>query len=200
MSSSAFSRLASAALRGAMNYVSRQLDSTRSARPDSSSRRPSHRRTNRNNTASHHQSPTPSGDRHRAHYVPAGFPLPQFDYAPKRNNAADPGEVVWAWVPYEEDHSRGKDRPVLVLADIDEGVLCAQMTSKDHDRDAEQEARWGRYWMDIGTGEWDSKRRPSEVRLDRLVLIPHDEVRREGGRLNERLYRTVTGRIHEVQG
>ena len=28
----------------------------------------------------------------------------------------DPGEVCWAWVPYEEDETRGKDRPVLLLA------------------------------------------------------------------------------------
>lgn len=200
MSSNAFSRLASAALRGAMNYVSRQLDPKRSSQPGASTRRPRSRHSESSPVPSRRASDTSSGGGHGAHYVPAEFPLPRFEYAPERNGAADPGEVVWAWVPYEEDHSRGKDRPVLVLADIDEGVLCAQMTSKDHDRDAEQEARWGRYWMDIGTGEWDSKRRPSEVRLDRLVLIPHDEVRREGGRLNERLYRAVTGQIHEVQG
>ena len=29
------------------------------------------------------------------------------------------------------------------------------LTSKDHDRDAEDEARYGRYWMDVGTGDWD---------------------------------------------
>ncbi|MDO5720892.1 MAG: type II toxin-antitoxin system PemK/MazF family toxin, partial [Actinomycetaceae bacterium] len=200
MSSSAFSRLASAALRGAMNYLSRQLDPKRSSRPRASTRRPHSRRRETSHATSDRASATSSGDSHGAHYVPAGFPLPHFEYAPERNGAADPGEVVWAWVPYEEDHSRGKDRPVLVLADIAEGVLCAQMTSKDHDCDAEQEARWGRYWMDIGTGEWDSQRRPSEVRLDRLVLIPHDEVRREGGRLDERLYQAVTARIREVQG
>ena len=29
---------------------------------------------------------------------------------------ADPGEVVWGWVPYEDDPAQGKDRPVLLLA------------------------------------------------------------------------------------
>ena len=43
------------------------------------------------------------------------------------------------------------------------------LTSKDHDRDAADEARWGRHWMDVGTGGWDRQRRPSEVRLDRLI-------------------------------
>lgn len=32
-------------------------------------------------------------------------------YAPVANGRPDPGEVVWAWVPYEEDTSQGKDRP-----------------------------------------------------------------------------------------
>src|SRR5919112_2086223 len=36
-------------------------------------------------------------------------------YAPQRDGEPDPGEVVWAWVPYEEDHTRGKDRPVLLV-------------------------------------------------------------------------------------
>ncbi|MDN6529438.1 MAG: type II toxin-antitoxin system PemK/MazF family toxin, partial [Brevibacterium sp.] len=29
-------------------------------------------------------------------------------YAPDLDGDADPGEVVWGWVPYEEDHSQGK--------------------------------------------------------------------------------------------
>ena len=35
-------------------------------------------------------------------------------YAPDLDGDADPGEVVWAWVPYEEDPTQVKDRPVLV--------------------------------------------------------------------------------------
>src|SRR5690349_25068137 len=36
-------------------------------------------------------------------------------YAPDLDGAADPGEIVWTWVPFEEDDGRGKDRPVLVV-------------------------------------------------------------------------------------
>ena len=36
-------------------------------------------------------------------------------YAPEIDGEPDPGEVVWAWVPYEDDPSQGKDRPVLLL-------------------------------------------------------------------------------------
>ena len=36
-------------------------------------------------------------------------------YRPRRDGEPDPGEVVWAWVPFEDDPQQGKDRPVLVL-------------------------------------------------------------------------------------
>ncbi len=36
-------------------------------------------------------------------------------YAPDLDGAADPGEIVWAWVPFEEGDGRGKDRPLLVV-------------------------------------------------------------------------------------
>ena len=36
-------------------------------------------------------------------------------YAPSPNGRPEPGEIVWTWVPYEEDYSQGKDRPVLLV-------------------------------------------------------------------------------------
>ena len=36
-------------------------------------------------------------------------------YAPEQDGDPDPGEVVWAWIPYEDDPKQGKDRPVIVL-------------------------------------------------------------------------------------
>lgn len=107
------------------------------------------------------------------------------------SEAPEPGEVVWAWVPYEEDPTRGKDRPVLVIGLEADGVLALQMTSKDHDRDAEQEASVGRFWMDIGTGSWDSERRPSEVRLNRLLRLSTDSIRRDGGKISADLLAEV---------
>jgi hypothetical protein len=102
-------------------------------------------------------------------------------YAPHRNGRPDPGEVCWAWVPYEDDPERGKDRPILVIAVSGPTVIALPMTSKDHDRDAAQEARAGRYWMDVGSGDWDRQGRPSEVRLNRAVVLDVTAVRREGG-------------------
>ena len=52
---------------------------------------------------------------------------PDGSYAPAPDGEPDPGEVVWAWVPYEEDASRGKDRPVLVIGTrVADGQLLAR--------------------------------------------------------------------------
>jgi hypothetical protein len=96
----------------------------------------------------------------------------RFDYRPRRDGKPDPGEIVWAWVPFEEGDGRGKDRPVLVISRDGDTLTGLMLTSKDHDRDAADEARWGRYWMDIGSGAWDRQGRPSEVRLDRILHLP----------------------------
>jgi hypothetical protein len=116
-------------------------------------------------------------------------------YAAEADGLPDPGEVVWTWVPYEDDPQQGKDRPVIVLARVagvdGPDLLCLQLTSKDHDRDEAQEASWGRHWMDVGTGDWDRERRPSEVRLDRLLRLTERGVRREGAALSREVFDEV---------
>ena len=104
-------------------------------------------------------------------------------YRPEPDGEPDPGEVVWAWVSYDDDPSQGKDRPVLVLAERDGRWLGLMLSSQDHDLDAEDEARYGRFWMDVGTGDWDHEGRPSEVRLDRLLALDRAGIRREGAAL-----------------
>jgi hypothetical protein len=121
-------------------------------------------------------------------------------YSPEPDGEPDPGEVVWAWVPYEDDPAQGKDRPVLVVGRDGDTLLCLQLTSKDHDRDAEDEARYGRYWMDVGAGGWDREQRPSEIRLDRLLRMPAAEVRREGAALDRDVFDAVVqaARVHHA--
>lgn len=118
-------------------------------------------------------------------------PRLRIGYSPRRNGRPDPGEVVWAWVPFEEDPTQGKDRPVIVLACNRTTVIALPLTSKDHDRDAAQEARAGRFWMDVGTGPWDRRRRPSEVRLNRALVLDVGAVRREGGAMPRAMFDKV---------
>ena len=118
-------------------------------------------------------------------------------YSPDQDGQPDPGEVVWAWVAYEDDPQQGKDRPVLLIGRDGSDLLGLYLTSKDHDRDAEDEARYGRQWMDIGTGDWDRERRPSEVRLDRLLRLLEDEVRREGAAVERDVFDAVVAAARE---
>lgn len=123
--------------------------------------------------------------------VPYEGDLPPLQYEPEPDERADPGEIVWAWVPYDENDGRGKDRPVLIIARHRSGYLGLQTTSKDHDRDRADEARWGRFWYDIGSGAWDSQGRESAVRLDRVLYLPADAIRREGAGLDKSRYDAV---------
>ncbi len=118
-------------------------------------------------------------------------------YEPRRDGRPDPGEVVWGWVPFEDDPSRGKDRPVLLVGRDGERLLGLMLTSKDHDRDAAQEARYGRHWMDVGAGAWDRQRRPSEVRLDRLITLAASDVRREGAALDRQIFDRVVAEARQ---
>ena len=123
--------------------------------------------------------------------------LAHASYQPIMDGDADPGEVVWTWVPYQEDASVGKDRPAVVIGAQGEGVYLLQLTSKDHTREAAQEAAAGRYWFDIGTGARDSKGRPSEVRLDRALWVKATDVRREGSILPEVTWRRIVDALEE---
>jgi hypothetical protein len=122
---------------------------------------------------------------------------PQISYEPIPGNGkvADPGEIVWTWVPYEEDYSKGKDRPVLVIGRDGSWLLALPMTSKDHDGDAVQEAQSGRHWVDIGTGSWDNRGRTSEVRVDRILRVDPSKVRREGAVLDESRFHRVAAAV-----
>ena len=100
---------------------------------------------------------------------------PKVAYAPVRDDDADPGEGVWAWVPYEEDPTQGKDRPLLVIGHIEDDVAALALTSRAHD---------DRHHHPLGTGPWDSRGRPSWIKLDRLLRLDPDAIRREGAVLD----------------
>jgi PemK-like, MazF-like toxin of type II toxin-antitoxin system len=118
-------------------------------------------------------------------------------YRPHPDDRPDPGEVVWAWVPFDEGDGRGKDRPVLVVGRRDGALVGLMLSSQDHDRDAADEARHGRYWQDVGSGAWDPRGRPSEVRLDRLLEVPAGAARRIGAALDRQRFDEVVAAVRE---
>lgn len=147
-----------------------------------------------NRGASGRQQPTPGAD---SNYPGDLDRLPSLQYAPHPDGVADPGEIAWTWVPFEEDHAQGKDRPVLIVGRDGDWLVAVQLTSKDHDRDAEQEARAGRYWIDIGSGDWDRQGRPSEVRVNRLIRVRPADIRTEGTRVDEGVFTRVADAIRK---
>jgi mRNA-degrading endonuclease toxin of MazEF toxin-antitoxin module len=124
--------------------------------------------------------------------------VPELTYAPFDDDRPDPGEIVWAWVPFEEDHTQGKDRPVLVIGRRHGLLLALMLTSRDHDRDAADEARHGRSWVDLGTGAWDRRGRPSEVRVDRVLQLDPTAVRRQGAALDRERFDRVAAAVRTV--
>lgn len=118
-------------------------------------------------------------------------------YAPRLDGRPDPGEIVWAWVPFEEDHRQGKDRPVLVVGHDGPWLLALLLSSRDHDT---RPGRRGEAWLDLGTGAWDAQRRPSEVRLDRVVRLSPAAVRREGAVLDFARFDLVAGSLRRQGG
>ncbi len=117
-------------------------------------------------------------------------------YAPSPNGRPEPGEIVWAWVPYEEDHTRGKDRPVLLVGVNGRHLLGLMLTSRDHDDDPHAADDY----VDIGTGPWDRQRRPSEVKLDRVIRISPSDVRREGAILDAQRFGEVAAALRGRHG
>ncbi len=109
-------------------------------------------------------------------------------YSPNLDGRADPGEIVWTWVIYEDDPTRGKDRPVLVVGRDHQTLLGLMMSIREShaaDRD----------WVGIGSGSWDENGRPSWVRLDRVLDIPEEGIRREGAVLERAIFDVVAARL-----
>ena len=99
--------------------------------------------------------------------------------------------MVWAWVPYEEDPAQGKDRPVLLIGRNGANLLGLMLTTRDRSNAAGSNPDY----LDIGTGAWDSRGRPSEVKLDRILQLDPGAVRREGAVLDRGRFEVVAARL-----
>ncbi|MEM9515821.1 MAG: type II toxin-antitoxin system PemK/MazF family toxin [Actinomycetota bacterium] len=114
------------------------------------------------------------------------------EYDPDLDGHADPGEVVWTWVPYEDDPNQGKDRPVVIIGHSGRRLAGVALTSKNKRRNDT---------IAVGTGAWDPQRRPSWAKVDRLLTINPGDVRREGSVLDRQHFNDVVagvGRYHTV--
>jgi hypothetical protein len=143
--------------------------------------------------------PSPSGPERarpsagRARTAPSRDRARRIVYAPDLDGAADPGEIVWAWVPFEEHDGRGKDRPVLVVGRDGRELLGLMLSSQAGHADDDN-------WVGIGAGRWDGQGRASYVRLDRVIEVGEHEIRREGAVLDEARFDRVAGELRSRYG
>lgn len=101
---------------------------------------------------------------------PAEIRALRISYSPEIDGDPDPGEIVWAWVPYAENDGRGKDRPVLLIARIDERSFAGCYLSTKR--------RYG--FVSVGRGRWDPQGRRSYLAPSRVLSVDIGGIRREG--------------------
>jgi hypothetical protein len=117
----------------------------------------------------------------------------QISYSPDVDGAADPGEIVWTQVAYEDRPFQAKDRPVLIVGRKDTLTLYGLMLSS-HDHNGH------RGWHPLGVGAWDSRNRPSWIRLDRVLEMHERSIRREAVALDQRRFDEVAALLRRDHG
>ena len=125
---------------------------------------------------------TSTGGRRRGGGRTAPAPGPgdvRIAYTPDDDGQPDPGEIVWTWVPYEDDPRQGKDRPVVVIGSAGERLAVVPVSSRGPDGRPDAAA-----WVSIGSGRWDGEGRTSYANVDRVLRVAADDVRREGATLD----------------
>lgn len=158
-----------------------------SSAPKPSAPKSSSAKSAANSTAPKPSAPASTGASDGSDYPGDYRDMINFEYSPSLDGDADPGEIVWTWVPFEEDHSQGKDRPVLLVGRDGEYLLALMMTSKDHNNREHADPNY----LDIGSGPWDPQGRASEVKLNRVIRVRPDAMRREGAIMPEDTFRLI---------
>lgn len=158
-----------------------------SSAPKPSAPKPSSAKSTANSSAPKPSAPASTVASNGSDYPGDYRDMINFEYSPSLDGDADPGEIVWTWVPFEEDHSQGKDRPVLLVGRDGEYLLALMMTSKDHNNREHADPNY----LDIGSGPWDPQGRASEVKLNRVIRVRPDAMRREGAIMPEDTFRLI---------
>lgn len=113
-----------------------------------------------------------------------------FEYSPCLDGDPDPGEVVWTWVPYEDDPSQGKDRPVAIIGRRGGHLLGVPLTSKQKHNEIQ---------VPVGTGSWDREGRISYAKVERVLDIVPTSVRREGAVLSRAHYDDIVSGVQRAR-
>ncbi|MCV7314862.1 type II toxin-antitoxin system PemK/MazF family toxin [Mycolicibacillus parakoreensis] len=124
--------------------------------------------------------------------VPTAQRARRLSYGPDLTGRAQTGEVVWTWVVYADDPSRGQDRPVLVVG-RDRHTLLALMLSGSEQRD--DPSNGDPNWVRIDGGGWDLDEQLRWVRIDRVLDVPEESIRRQGAVIDREAFDVVAARL-----
>jgi PemK-like, MazF-like toxin of type II toxin-antitoxin system len=113
----------------------------------------------------------------------------RIEYSPFLDGDPDPGEVVWTWVPYEEDPTQGKDRPVVIIGRRGASLVAVALTSKARDNELQ---------IVVGRGPWDHEGRVSYAKVERLLDVEPQRVRREGAVLERQHFDDVVAGVRRA--
>ncbi len=119
--------------------------------------------------------------------VPTAQRARRVSYGPDLAGRADPGEVVWTWVVYDDDPSRGQDRPVLVVGRDRHTLLALMLSGTDRHGDPN--------WVRIDAADWDLEEPLRWVRLDRVLDVPEESIRRQGAVIDREVFDVVAARL-----
>jgi hypothetical protein len=122
--------------------------------------------------------------------------IPTMEYSPVPDGRPDPGEIVWTWVPFEDNHRKGKDRPVLLVGRDGRWLLGVMLTTKLRGG-VDGRRRTAQTRVDIGVGPWDRQRRPSEVKVDRIIRVKPSRIRREGAAIDAGRFALVADAVRD---
>jgi len=111
------------------------------------------------------------------------------EYSPSLDGDPDPGEVVWTWVAYEDDPAQGKDRPVVIIGRHGKYLAAVPLTSKRHDNEIQ---------VAVGTGPWDREGRQSYAKVERVLDVDPNQVRREGAIMPRKSFDAVVAGVRRV--
>src|SRR5699024_8039630 len=111
-------------------------------------------------------------------------------FAPDMVVQADSVEVVWVWAPTEGPSSPPTDRAILLVGRTRSTVLGLLISPNS--THADDDAR-----LAIGSGEWDDSRRQCWVRLDRVLEVSEEQVRRRGILFPERRFERIANRLRQ---
>jgi hypothetical protein len=73
-------------------------------------------------------------------------------------------------------------------------TLLGLMLSSQSERDGQ------RNWLALGPGDWDREARPSWIRLDRILEVDEDGIRREGAILDRVRFDRIADALRRDHG